>query len=119
MALVDAVITAVVSLLVGGLGVYVAANVVASEPSYEHAVWTAGIAAVVWALTGWLFGDIAGVGPLITLLAWVGVIKWRYAVGWVGAAAIGVLAWAAAGVVLWALSRVGVVGIEATGIPNV
>lgn len=119
MALVDSLITLFVSLLVGGIGVYAAAVLVAGGRSYEHAVWTAGIAALVWTVTGAIFGGIPGLGPIIVLLSWVGTIKWRYGVGWVSAGVMGLVAWAAAGVVLWLLAGVGVVGIEATGIPNV
>lgn len=119
MALVDSLVTLFVSLLVGGVGVYVAGNLVTDGKSYEHAVWTAGIAALVWTVTGAIFGGIPGLGPAIVLVAWVGTIKWRYRVGWVEAGVMGLIAWAAAGVVLWLLAQVGVVGIDATGIPNV
>jgi len=118
MALIDTVLTAVISLLVGGVGVYVGANVIANETSYEHAVWTAGIAAIAWGVAGWLFAGIPGLGPLLVLLVWVGVIKWRYPVGWVGAAGIGLVAWVTAAAVLWALAEGGVVDVGATGIPD-
>lgn len=46
------------------------ASVITGEKDYSHAVITAFIGAVVWALTAW----IPLLGPLIALIAWVAAL---------------------------------------------
>ncbi|MFB6106333.1 MAG: hypothetical protein ABEJ70_05105 [Halobacteriaceae archaeon] len=118
MALVHSLVAFVVSALVGGLGIYVGGRLVTGERDYEHAVWTALIGAFVWAVVSLLFGWFPVLGPVVTLLAWVAVINWRYPGGWVSAAAIGLVAWLAAIAVLWVLARLGVHGLGALGVPG-
>ena len=65
----------VVSLLVGGLGIYVGASVIAGETSYERALVTAFIGAVVWAVTAFLFGRIPFLGSILVFVAYLGVIN--------------------------------------------
>lgn len=119
MALIDSLIVFVVSLLIGGIGIYVGASVLANARDYGHAVITAGIGALVWTIVSGLVGGIPLLGPLLTLLAYLGVIKWRYRTGWLTAAGIALLAWVAAIVVLSILSTAGVAEFSATGIPRV
>lgn len=119
MALTASLVAFVVSALVGGLGIYAAGLVVTGVRDYEHAVWTALIGAFVWALSAALFGGLPALGPVLTLVAWVAVVKWRYPGGWVSAAAMGVLAWVASVGVLWGLAQLGVEGIDALGVPFV
>jgi hypothetical protein len=83
----------VVGLLVGGLAIYVAARVVTGESSFGSAVVTAVVGAVAWGLTALLLGWVPLVGSLLPLVVWVGVVKWRYDVGWVEGAVVGFLAW--------------------------
>jgi hypothetical protein len=52
----DSLVTFVVSLLVGGLGIYVGASVLADEDDYGHAVVTALVGALVWAIAAALLG---------------------------------------------------------------
>ncbi|CDK40400.1 hypothetical protein DM2_489 [Halorubrum sp. DM2] len=110
-----AIVSFVVALLVGGLGIYVSGRVVADVDDYSHAVVTALIGAVAWAI-GSL---IPIVGSLVALVAWVWVIKWRYPGGWVKAAIMGVVAWAAALAVIFVLNDVLNLGITALGVPGV
>ena len=110
-----AVVSFVVALLVGGLGVYVGARVVADVDDYSRAVITALIGAVAWAI-GSL---IPLVGSLVALVAWVWVINRRYPGGWGKAAVIGLVAWAAALVVIALLNGVLGLGISALGVPGV
>ncbi|PSQ56951.1 hypothetical protein BRD22_03930 [Halobacteriales archaeon SW_8_68_21] len=110
-----AVVSFVVALLVGGLGIYVSGRVVADVDDYSHAVVTALIGAVAWAI-GSL---IPVVGSLVALVAWVWVVNRRYPGGWVKAAAIGVVAWAAALAVIFVLNGVLDLGITALGVPGV
>lgn len=118
MAVIDSLIVFLVSLLVGGLGIYVGARVVAGVDDYGHALVTALIGAVVWAVVGLFLGWIPLLGPIATLVAYVGVINWRYRGGWVDAIGIAVVAWLASLVVLWVLAVVGIGSLEAVGVPG-
>lgn len=116
---VGGVITFAVSLLIGGAAIHVAANYAVykgnpGELTFAHAVLTALLGAVVWALLAW----IPLVGSLLALVGWVGVIRWRYPGGWIEAGVTGAAAWAAAVVVLAALELLGVGSISALGIPG-
>jgi hypothetical protein len=113
------VITFVISLLVGGLGIYVGASILADEDDYGHAVITAVVGALVWAITAALLGDIPLVGPFLGLLAYLAVIKWRYRGGWLTAAGIALVAWIASLVVMSILAAVGVGGFDVVGVPGV
>ncbi|MFB6119551.1 MAG: hypothetical protein ABEJ68_00360 [Halobacteriaceae archaeon] len=119
MGLTASAVAFVVSLLVGGLGIYVGGAVVTDTRDYEHAVWTAAIGALVWGVASFLFGWLPAVGPALTLLAWVWVVNRRYPGGWVNAAAIALLAWAASVGIIHLLARLGVEGLSATGVPGV
>lgn len=112
---VGSIVAFVIALLVGGLAIYLSARVVADVDDYSHAVVTAVIGAVAWALTAW----IPIIGPIIALVVWVGVINWRYPGGWTKAAIIGVGAWLAALVILLVVNSVFRLGIGAFGIPGV
>jgi len=118
MALVDSAIVFVVSLLVGGLGIYVGARVVTGEADYTYAIVTALLGAIIWAVVGFLFGWIPLLGPLLVLLAYVAVINYRYPGGWVKAILIALVAWVATVVILYVLAVVGVGTFEAIGIPG-
>lgn len=109
------VVAFVVALLVGGLAIFISANVIVGVKDYSHAVVTAFIGAVAWALTAW----IPLVGPLIALIVWVGVINWRYPGGWIKAAMIGVVAWLSALVILFVTNAIFGLGIGAFGIPGI
>lgn len=103
-----------VALLVGGLAIYVSARFVVGVRSYVHAVVTAFIGAVAWALTAW----IPLVGPVLALVAWVWVINWRYRGGWGSAIVIGLVAWVAAAVVLFVVNGILGLGVGAFGVPG-
>ncbi len=114
-ALVGSLLAFVVALLVGGLAIYVSARVVAGVDDYGHAVVTAVLGALAWAVTAW----VPLIGPLLALLAWVWVIKWRYPGGWTDAALVGLGAWLSALVILLLTSSVLGVDIGAFGVPGV
>ncbi|GAD52455.1 hypothetical protein MBEHAL_1215 [Halarchaeum acidiphilum MH1-52-1] len=94
----------VISLLVGGLGIYVGARVVTGVEDYSHAVVTAVIGAVAWAVFSW----IPLIGGLLALLAYIAVINWRYRGGWVNAVLIALVAWVATAIVVFVLGSLGV-----------
>ena len=83
-----AIVSFVVALLVGGLGIYISGRLVAGVDDYSHAVVTALLGALAWAI-GSL---IPVIGSLVALVAWVWVINWRYPGGWVKAAIMGLAA---------------------------
>ncbi|MDQ2055019.1 MULTISPECIES: hypothetical protein [Halobellus] len=108
-----------VSLLIGGAAIHVAAEHVVSRRrtaslTFEHAILTALLGAVVWALLAW----IPLVGSLLALAGWVSVIRWRYPGGWVKAGVTGAAAWAAAVVTLAALELLGISAVSALGVPG-
>ena len=113
--LVGGLISFVIALLIGGLAIYISARVVVDVDDYSHAVVTAVVGALGWALTSW----IPLIGPVIALVVWVGVIKWRYPGGWTKAAIIGLGAWVSALVILLVLNTVLGLGIDAFGVPGV
>ncbi|MGM0372176.1 MAG: hypothetical protein ACQEQJ_06710 [Halobacteriota archaeon] len=112
---VGAIVSFVVALLIGGLGIYLGAAFVTDVEDYKHAVITAFIGAIAWGLVSW----IPLVGGLIALVVWIAVINWRYPGGWVDAAVIGLIAWIATTIVLWILNSLFSLGIGAFGVPGV
>lgn len=116
---VEGLIVFAVSLLVGGLAIHLAARYVTyrSHPgglTFEHAVVTALLGAIAWAVLEW----IPLIGSLLALVGWIAVIKYRYPGGWTKAGITGVAAWAAAVVTLAALELVGVGAVSALGVPG-
>lgn len=119
MTVLESAVVFLVSLLVGALGIYVAARLITGFDDYSYAAITALIGAVVWAVVGFLFGWIPFLGPLLVLLAYVGVINFRYPGGIWNAVLIALIAWLASLVVLYVLALLGVAGFEAVGVPGV
>ncbi len=117
LTLIEGILVFVVSLLVGGLGIYVGASVISGETSYEHALVTALIGAVIWAVTAFLFGWIPLLGPILVFVAYLAVINWRYPGGWGAAAGIALVAWLTSFVALYLLTFLGF-SIDALGVPG-
>lgn len=111
---VGSIVAFLIALLVGGLAIYISASVIADVKDYSHAVVTALVGAIGWALFSW----IPLLGTLLALVVWVGVINWRYPGGWTQAAIIGVVAWLSALVILFVLNTVFGLGIGAFGVPG-
>ena len=112
--LIGSLVAFVVALLVGGAAIYLGASIVADVEDYSHALLTALLGAIAWALTSW----IPLFGPLLALVAWIWVINWRYPGGWVNAAIIGFVAWLAALGMLFVLNSVLGLGVSAFGVPG-
>ena len=113
--IVGSLVTFIVALLIGGLAIFVSAAVITGERSYPHAVITALIGAIAWALTSW----IPIIGPFIALFVWIWVINWRYAGGWWKAIGIGIVAWLVVLGILSLLNSILRLGVGAVGIPGV
>lgn len=111
---IGSIVAFIIALLIGGLAIYISASFVVDVKNYSHAVITALIGAIGWALTAW----IPLIGPIIALIVWVWVINWRYPGGWVKAAIIGAVAWIAALIILIVVNSVFRLGIGAFGVPG-
>jgi len=118
MAVLDSIIVFVVSLLIGALGIYLGARVIADVDDYTYAIVTALVGAIVWVVIAFFLGWIPLLGPLLALIAYIAVINYRYPGGWVDAAGIALIAWIAAVVVLYVLALLNVTAFDAVGIPG-
>jgi hypothetical protein len=112
---IGSIVAFLVALLVGGLAIYISASIIVDVQDYSHAVVTALVGAIGWALFSW----IPLIGTLLALVVWVGVVNWRYPGGWKNAALVGVVAWLAALVILLIVNSVFRLGIGAFGVPGV
>lgn len=119
MALIDTIIVFLVSLLIGAFGIYVGGRAIADVDDYTHALVTALIGAIIWAIVAFFLGGIPLLGPLLALLAYVAVINVRYPGEWLNAIAIAVVAWVAALIVLYILGVLGITAFDAIGVPGV
>ncbi|WP_226483072.1 hypothetical protein [Natrinema amylolyticum] len=110
----DRLLTFVVSLLVGGVALHAGTHVLADGRDYAHAVLTALLGALAWAL----LEPIPLIGGALALVTWVAIVKRRYRLGWLRTAGVGVATWAAAVVVLATLEIVGIGSVSALGVPG-
>lgn len=118
-AITSAVFVFLVSLLIGTVAIHLGARLlVDSDIGYRRAVITALAGAIVYTLVGFFFGWIPLLGPLLMLLAWIGIINLMYPGGWGTAAGIGFVAWIVAVLILFALAQLDVVTPEALGVPG-
>ena len=119
MALLDSLVVFVLSALVGGLGIYLGGQVMVGRGDYGHAIVTALVGAVVWGVVGFFLGWIPLLGPALTLLAYLLVVRLRYRAGWVEAAGITLIAWFTVVVVLYFAATLEVTSFEAVGVPGI
>jgi len=118
-AIVSAVFVFLVSLLVGTVAINLGARLLVDrDTGFRRAIVTALIGSIVYTLVGFFLGWIPFLGPLLMLLAWVGVVNWQYPGGWGTAVGIGVVAWLVAVVLLYVLAAFDIVTAEAIGIPG-
>lgn len=118
--IVSAVLVFLVSLLVGTAAIHLGARLLIDrDTGFRRAAITAVVGAVVYTVLGYFLGFIPLIGPILMLLAWIGVINWMYPGGWVTATGVGIIAWVAAILILFALATIGLVTPEALGIPGV
>lgn len=116
-------VTFVVSLLVGGLGIYVGARLVTGSGDYEQALVTAVLGSLGWTLIDLLVGWVPFLGGLLAAIlgfvVYLGIIDWRYPGGVIEAAAIALVAWLAGAVVLFLVSPFVPGGVDAIGVAGV
>lgn len=115
----DSLAVFVVGLLIGAFGIYVGGRIVVDVADYGHAVVTAVIGSLVWAIASFVFGGLPFVGPILAFVAYLGVIYWRYPGGWGDALKISLVAWIVVAIVLYALVSLGLTSPGAVGVPTV
>lgn len=110
-----------VSLLIGGFAIHTGAKLAFASKDFSHAVVTALLGALAWAVVDILLSEIGAGGLLaavIGLLVWIWVVRWRYGVGWIRASIVAVGAWISALVVLTLLAILNIGGLDAFGVPG-
>ncbi|SNZ02462.1 hypothetical protein SAMN06269185_0028 [Natronoarchaeum philippinense] len=111
------IVVFVVSLLIGGLGIYFGAKVVVDVEDYTYAIGTALIGGLLWAIIEFF---VPLVGGLLAFFAYLWIINRRYPGGWIEAILIALVAWLAVTVVfvLLAILLPGInSGLSAFGVP--
>ncbi|MEA1932784.1 MAG: hypothetical protein U9O06_14725 [Euryarchaeota archaeon] len=118
-SLTGSLIVLLVNLIIGTIAIYAGARlIIDADTDVARAAVTALLGALAWAIVSFFFGFIPLLGPLLTLVAWVGIINWQYPGGWGTAAGIGLVAWLVAVAALVVLNSLGLVGFEALGVPT-
>jgi len=110
-----------VSLLIGGFAIHVGAIIAFASRDYSHAVLTALLGAIAWAIVDFGLSEfgISGLPASIAgLLVWIYVVRLRYGVGWIRAGIVAAVAWLAALFVLVLLATLGIENLEAFGVPG-
>ncbi|MFC4357387.1 hypothetical protein ACFO0N_05415 [Halobium salinum] len=117
--LLGPVVVFLISFVVGVVGIYVGAQLVIDrDVGWTRAAIAALVGALAWAVVLAFVGWIPLLGPILALLAWVGIINWSYPGGWGTAAAIGLIAWVVASVIIYFLGDLLGIGLSAFGIPG-
>lgn len=115
----DSMLVFVVSLLIGAFGIYVGGRLVTSVTDYGHALVTAVIGSLVWAIVSFVFGGLPFVGPILAFVAYLAVIYWRYPGGWDDALLISLVAWLVVAIVLYVLVTLDITSPGAVGVPRI
>lgn len=119
-AIFSAIVVFLISLLIGTAAIHLGAQLIIDrDTGFRRAAVTALIGAIVYTLVGFFVGWIPLLGPLLMLIAWIGVINWQYPGGWGTAIGIGFIAWIVAILILFALTSLGIITPEALGVPGV
>ena len=71
-------------MVIGGIDLHAGTVAVSSARDYAHAVLTALLGALVWAL----LEPIPLVSGVLALVAWIAAVKWRYRLGWFRSGAV-------------------------------
>jgi len=120
MGMIDSLVVGLVSFVIGSFGILAGVRVIIDQDArFVYAAITALIGAVVWGVLSFFLSWASLVGVVVMLLAWVGVINYRYPGGWPSAAAVGGIAWAVSVVIVYLLSLMDLVAPDVLGIPGV
>lgn len=112
----SSVVVFVVNLLIGAIGIYVGAKVIADVEDYTYAIGTALIAGILWAIIEFV---VPLIGGILALIAYLWVINRRYPGGWIEAILIALIAWISVVVVFVILSFLGFgADLGAFGVPT-
>lgn len=113
------IVVLLVSLLIGGLGIYIGGLLITGKTDYKSAVITAVLGSITWTITGFFLGWIPFLGPIITLFAYIWIIKQRYPGGWINAAGITLVAWISSLLILYILATAEITSFRSIGVPGV
>lgn len=117
----DSLLVFGVSLLIGGFAIHVGSIIAFTSRNYSHAVLTALLGALAWAIVDFGLSELGVSGlpaSVAGLLVWIYVVRLRYSVGWIRAAIVAAAAWLAALFVLVLFAAFGVGNVEAFGVPG-
>jgi len=115
----NSLITFLISLVAGAIGIYAGALVVLGTSDFTTAVIAALIGAIVWGVASFFLGWIPLLGSVLTFLAWLGAINWMYTGGWITAAQIALFAWVISLVVVYLADLAGLTDeADAMGVPG-
>lgn len=110
-----------ISLLIGGFAIHTGAKLALASKDFSHAVLTALLGAIAWAVVDFILSGVGAGGLLasfVGLLVWIWVVRWRYSVGWIRAGIVGFGAWLSALLVLAILAVFNVGNLGAFGVPG-
>jgi hypothetical protein len=110
-----------VSLLIGGFAIHVGAIIAFASRDYSHAVLTALLGALAWAVVDFGLSELGVSGlpaSIAGLLVWIYVVRLQYGVGWIRAGIVAAVAWLAALFVLVLFAALGIGNLEAFGVPG-
>lgn len=116
-SILASIVVFVVSLLIGGLGIYVGAKVIVDVEDYTYAIGTALIGGLLWGIIEFF---VPLIGGILAFIAYLWIINRRYPGGWIEAILIALVAWLAVAVVFVLLSLFipGIEGLGAYGVPT-
>lgn len=115
----SAIAVFIVNLIIGAIGIYTGARLlIDQETGFGRAVSTAFFGAIIWAIVAFFIGWIPILGPILTLIVWLGFVNWQYPGGWGTAIGIVIVSWIVVLIILYILSLIGIVGLNAIGVPT-
>jgi hypothetical protein len=118
-SLVSAIAVFIVNLIIGAIGIHTGARLlIDQETGFGRAITTAFIGAIIWAVVAFFIGWIPILGPILTLIVWIGFVNRQYPGGWGTAAGIGIVSWIVVIIILYILSLINIVGLNAIGVPT-
>lgn len=118
MGLTDSLITGLVGLVVGTLGIHLGALLVLGQSSLVTAASTAVGGAIIWFLASHFFGWVPFLGIVLAFITWLAFINGQYGGGLTTAFKIAAVAWVSSIVVDYLLKYIGIRKAHAVGVPE-